>query len=109
MDRLLFAREILLDVGSRLYVSGLFDRLTRRGLDRSTHAVLISLANIPQKKTAARRPAKRMPTSSAAKSARLTGQVRGRRFLAIAMPIWPIPKTATTEGSGISSNSVKTA
>ena len=45
MDRLLFAREILLDVGSRLYVSGLFDRLVGRGLDGNTHAPLVSLTD----------------------------------------------------------------
>lgn len=33
--------------GSRFYVSGLFDRLVGRGLDGSTHAPLISLADRP--------------------------------------------------------------
>jgi len=45
MDRLLFARENLLDTGSRWYVSGLFDRHAGRGLDGSTHARLVSLAD----------------------------------------------------------------
>ncbi len=45
MDRLHFAREILLDVGNRSYVPGLFDRLAGRGLDGSTHAPLVSLAD----------------------------------------------------------------
>ena len=45
MDRLLFAREILLDVGSRSYVSGLFDRLAGRGLVVSTHALFFSLSD----------------------------------------------------------------
>ena len=45
MDRLLIASEILQDFGSRSYVSGLFDRLAGRGLDGSTHAPLVSLAD----------------------------------------------------------------
>ena len=45
MDRLLLASEILLDIGSRRYVSGLFDRLAGRGHDGNTHAPLLSLAD----------------------------------------------------------------
>ena len=36
--------RLLLDIGSRGYVSGLFDRLAGRGLDGNTHAPLVSLA-----------------------------------------------------------------
>jgi len=45
MDRLQGAIEILQGVGSRSYVSGLFDRLAGRGLDGSTHASSVSLAD----------------------------------------------------------------
>jgi hypothetical protein len=45
MDRLLLASEILQDIGSRRYVSGLFDRLAGRGHDGNTHAPLLSLAD----------------------------------------------------------------
>ena len=45
MDRLQFASEKLLDIGSRGYVSGLFDRHAGRGLDGNTHTPLVSLAD----------------------------------------------------------------
>ena len=50
MDQLLFARVNLLDVGDRLNVSGLFDRpnlvFWGRGLDGSTHAPVVSFADL---------------------------------------------------------------
>jgi len=45
MNRLPFASERAWCVGSRKYVSGLFDRLAGRGLDGNTLAPLISLAD----------------------------------------------------------------
>lgn len=45
MDRLRLASGILQDIGSRGYVSGLFDRLAGRGHDGNTHAPLVSLAD----------------------------------------------------------------
>ena len=45
MDRLLFASELAWFGGSRIYVSGLCDRLAGRGLVGRTLAPLISLAD----------------------------------------------------------------
>jgi hypothetical protein len=45
MDWLLFAREVLLECGSRSYISGQFDQFADRGLDGGYARLIVYFAD----------------------------------------------------------------